>query len=118
MGDSHQSALHTLIHHILGSVHSGFEPELEFPEREPQKILWFWIWGRNPKRNAMFPSDFGNIFILEESKTFSETPKYFKVRPFIIQSDLSVENGLFRLKRNSGFLTQSKKGFFDSSFFD
>ena len=33
-------------------------------------------------------------------------------------SDLSVENGLFRLKPKSGFLTQSKKGFFDSTFFD
>ena len=30
-----------------------------------------------------------------------------------MQSDLSVENGLFRLKPKSGFLTQSKKGFFD-----
>ena len=33
------------------------------------------------------------------------------VRPFLTQSDLSVENGLFRLKPQSGFLTQSKKGF-------
>ena len=40
------------------------------------------------------------------------------VRPFLIQSDLSVDNGLFRLKPQSGFLTQSKKGFFDSTFFD
>ena len=40
------------------------------------------------------------------------------VRPFLTQSDLSVENGLFRLKSKSGFLTQSKKGFFDSTFFD
>ena len=39
------------------------------------------------------------------------------VRPFLIQSDLSVENGLFRLKPKSGFLTQSKKGFIDSTFF-
>ena len=38
------------------------------------------------------------------------------VRPFLIQSDLSVENGRFRLKPKSGFLTQSKKGFFDSTF--
>ena len=37
-------------------------------------------------------------------------------RPFIMQSDLSVENGLFRLKPKSGFLTQSKKDFFDSTF--
>ena len=28
-----------------------------------------------------------------------------------MQSDLSVENGRFRLKPKSGFLTQSKKGF-------
>ena len=33
------------------------------------------------------------------------------LRPFLIQSDLSVENGRFRLKLKSGFLTQSKKGF-------
>ena len=39
-------------------------------------------------------------------------------RPFLMQSDLSVENGLFRLKPKSGFLTQSEKGFFDSTFFD
>ena len=39
-------------------------------------------------------------------------------KPFLIQSDLSVENGRFRLKPKSGFLTQSKKGFFDSTFFD
>ena len=31
-------------------------------------------------------------------------------RPFLTQSDWSVENGLFRLKPESGFLTQSKKG--------
>ena len=62
----------TLIHHILGPVHSGFEPKLEFPEREPQKILWFWIWGRNPERNAIFSSDSGNIFILEKKKRLSK----------------------------------------------
>ena len=33
-----------------------------------------------------------------------------------MQSDLSVENALFRLKPKSGFLTQSRKGFFDSTF--
>ena len=38
------------------------------------------------------------------------------LRPFLIQSDLSVENGLFRLKTKSCFLAQSKKGFFDSTF--
>ena len=43
--------------------------------------------------------------------------RYFVwVKPFLIQSDLSVENGLFRLKPKSSFLTQSKKGFFDSTF--
>ena len=36
---------------------------------------------------------------------------YRHFRPFLIQSDLSVENGLFWLKPKSGFLTQSKKGF-------
>ena len=40
------------------------------------------------------------------------------LRPFLTQSDLSVENGLFRLKPKSAFLTQSKKGFIDSTFFD
>ena len=32
--ESHQTALHsqTLTHHIVGPVHSGFEPEMEFPE--------------------------------------------------------------------------------------
>ena len=34
-----------------------------------------------------------------------------------MQSDLSVENGLFRLKPKSGFLTQSKKGLFRLDFF-
>ena len=40
------------------------------------------------------------------------------LRSFLIQSDLSVENGRFRLKPKSSFLIQSKKGFFDSIFFD
>ena len=40
------------------------------------------------------------------------------VKPVLTQSDLSVENGLFRLKPKSGFLTQSKESFFDSTFFD
>ena len=39
------------------------------------------------------------------------------LRPFLTQSDLSVENGCFRLKPKSIFLTQSKKGLFDSTFF-
>ena len=38
--------------------------------------------------------------------------------PFLTQSDVSVENGRFRLKPKSGFLKQSKKGLFDSIFFD
>ena len=41
-----------------------------------------------------------------------------RLRPFLIQSDLSVENGRFRLKPISGFLIQSKKSFFDSTFLD
>ena len=40
------------------------------------------------------------------------------IRPFLMQSGLSVENGFFRLKPKSGFLTQSRKGFFDYTFFD
>ena len=32
------------------------------------------------------------------------------VRPIFLQSDLSVNNGLFRLNPKSGFLTQSRKG--------
>ena len=42
----------------------------------------------------------------------------FVFRPFLMQSGLSVENGFFRLKPKSGFLTQSKKSFFDSTFFE
>ena len=38
------------------------------------------------------------------------SPYFVWVRPFLIQSDLSVENGRFRLQPKSGFLTQSKKG--------
>ena len=34
-----------------------------------------------------------------------------------MQSDLSVENGLFGLKPKSGYLTQSKNGFFRLDFF-
>ena len=40
----------------------------------------------------------------------------WSLRPFLMQSDLSAKNGLLRLKPKSGFLTQSKKGFFDSTF--
>ena len=40
------------------------------------------------------------------------------VRPFLTQSDLSAENGLFRLKPKTSFLAQSKKSFFDSTFFE
>ena len=42
----------------------------------------------------------------------------FTMRPILAQSYLSVENALFRLKPKSGFVTQSKKSFFDSHFFD
>ena len=38
-------------------------------------------------------------------------------RPFLIQSDLSVENGLTRLKPKSGFHTHSKKRLFRLNFF-
>ena len=38
-------------------------------------------------------------------------------RPFLTQSDLSVENGLIRLKPKSDFPTPLKKGFFESIFF-
>ena len=41
-----------------------------------------------------------------------------RVRLFLTQSDLSVENGFARLKPKSGFRTQSKKIYFDSTFFD
>ena len=77
VGDSRQSALYTkaLIHHILGPVRYGFEPQLEFPEREPQKILWFWIiWGQKPERNANFSPDSRNIFILEMTKRLPKLP--------------------------------------------
>ena len=40
------------------------------------------------------------------------------IRPFLIQSELSVETGLFRLRYKSSFLTRSKKGFFDLTFID
>ena len=39
-------------------------------------------------------------------------------RPYLTHLDVSVENGLFRLKPKSGFFTQSTKGFFYSTFFD
>ena len=42
----------------------------------------------------------------------------FRFMPFLTQSDFSVENGLFRLEPKSGFLTQSKRSFFDSLCFD
>ena len=46
-------------------------------------------------------------------------PRFIQeLRPFLTQSDLSVEKGLFRLKPEPGFLIQTKKGFFDSIFFD
>ena len=73
-----------------------------------------------------------------ENGLFRLKPKSGFLRPFLMQSDLSVENGLFRMKPKSGFLRglkrafstrlfstensdwriQSKKCFFDSTFFD
>ena len=53
-----------------------------------------------------------------ENVTASGRKDIYTLRPFLIQSDLSVENGLFRLKPKSSFLTQSKKGFLDSTCFD
>ena len=40
------------------------------------------------------------------------------VRPFLIQSDLLVENGRFVLKPKSGLLTQLTNDFVDSTVFD
>ena len=43
----------------------------------------------------------------------------FGSRPFLIQSDLSVENGRFRLKPQIGLSYTIEKGlFFDSTIFD
>ena len=63
--DSHKSA-QTLIHHIVGRVHSGFEQEVE--EREPQKLFWFWILEAKLDRNAYCSRDSGHIFILKEKR--------------------------------------------------
>ena len=52
------------------------------------------------------------------SRSVTFPKKWLIIRPFLMQSDLLVENGLLRLKPKSGFLTRSKKGFFDSTFFD
>ena len=51
-----------------------------------------------------------------QSTKFSH--KSLSLRPFLTLSDLSIENGRFRLKPKSGFLTRSKKSFFDSTFCD
>ena len=48
---------------------------------------------------------------------FSCTFSDFGLRPFLMQSDLSVENVRFRLKPKSSFLIQPKKGFFNSLYF-
>ena len=58
---------------------------------------------------------------INQRAKMSTHPKFVEltadvVRPFLVQSEWSVENGLFRLKPKSGFLTQSQKGFFDSTF--
>ena len=38
MCDSHQTALHseTMMYNIVGRVHSGFRPEIEFPNEIPK----------------------------------------------------------------------------------
>ena len=43
--------------------------------------------------------------------------RLFILRPFLIQSDLSVENGRFRLKPKSGFLYTFEKGLFRLNLF-
>ena len=59
---------------------------------------------------------FRDIIVLYIHRLGRRRNEGFFLRPFLMQSDLSVENGLFRLKPKSGFLTQSKKGFFDREF--
>ena len=61
-----------------------------------------------------------SIFVRDAFLTIKSNNKAcFVIRPFLTQSDLSVENGLFRVKPKLGFLTtHSKKGFLDSIFFD
>ena len=54
----------------------------------------------------------------KQNYDFPSSSLIWALRPFLMQSDLAVENDLFRLKPKSGFLTQSKKGFFDPTFFD
>ena len=74
----------------------------------------------------MHPRNFGHARSQGGRQPASAKPPwlYYKnvntpaVRPFLTQSDLSVENSLFRLKPKSGFLTQLKKGFFDLTFFN
>ena len=48
--DSHPSVLYsiTLLRQIVGAFHFGFEPELEYPDREPQYLLFFWVLGTKP----------------------------------------------------------------------
>ena len=58
------------------------------------------------------------LVCLTTCKRLNNSVPKLSLRPFLIQSDLSVKNGLFLLKPKSGFLIQSKKGFFDSTFFD
>ena len=103
---------------------------------DPHSIVFF-----RQKRFSHFFSFFPSIFLSffekkKDGKTGAKKQQFWRfyfarqkkkialhlshqiLRPFLMQSDSSVENGLFRLKPKSGFLTQSKKGFFDSTFFD
>ena len=52
-----------------------------------------------------------------ERAKYASNHRINALRPFLTQSDLSVENGLFRLKPKSGYVTQSKKGFLDLTLF-
>ena len=61
------------------------------------------------------PYAYANKYLERKRKKKSDE---FGSRPSLMQSDLSVENGLFRLKPKSGFLTRPKKGCFDSTVFD
>ena len=66
--------------------------------------------GRNFCWNSSLLIFSGKRFILLRNVYHCVVQKSCKA-PFLMQSDLSVENGLFRLKPKSGFLTQSKRGF-------
>ena len=48
----------------------------------------------------------------------TERRSYWSVRLFLTQSDLSVENGVLRLKPKLGFLTVEKEQIFSTEFSD